>query len=85
EAAKDGISDDFARRAIAHYGKDNAIHMREAMKDPDSFDEFRSLFGTDHNKDLFEMEIVDKEVIIDDMISLWETHREDYQANHVVQ
>jgi hypothetical protein len=59
EAAKDGISDDFARRAIAHYGKDNAIHMREAMKDPDSFDEFRSLFGTDHNKDLFEMEIVD--------------------------
>lgn len=37
------------------------------------------------NGDVVEMEIVDKEVIIDDMISLWETHREDYQANHVVQ
>ena len=51
EAKKEGISDDFARRAIGKYGTDNAIGMREAMKDPDSFDEFRSLFGTDHNKD----------------------------------
>ena len=57
EAKKEGISDDFARRAIGKYGTDNAIGMREAMKDPDSFDEFRSLFGTDHNKDIFEMEI----------------------------
>ena len=37
------------------------------------------------NGDVVEMEIVDKEAITDDMISLWETHREDYQANHVVQ
>ena len=59
EAAKQGISDDFARAAIARYGADNAAGMRAAMKDPDSFDEFRSLFGTDHNKDIFEMEITE--------------------------
>ena len=59
EAKKEGISDDFARRAIGKYGQDNAKHMKEAMKDPNSFDEFRSLFGTDHNKDIYEMEIVD--------------------------
>ncbi len=59
EAKKEGLTDDFARRAIAKYGADNAQGMRSAMKDPDSFDEFRSLFGTDHNKDIFEMEIVE--------------------------
>ena len=59
EAKKAGISDDFARKAIGKYGSDNAKHMREEMKDPDSFDEFRSMFGTDHNKDIYEMEIVD--------------------------
>ncbi|MCR5031524.1 MAG: L-2-amino-thiazoline-4-carboxylic acid hydrolase [Lachnospiraceae bacterium] len=59
EAGKEGIGDDFARRAIARYGADNAKAMRQAMKDPDSFDEFRSLFGSDHNKNIFEMEIVE--------------------------
>ncbi|MCR4587435.1 MAG: L-2-amino-thiazoline-4-carboxylic acid hydrolase [Lachnospiraceae bacterium] len=61
EAASEGISDTFARRAIARYGADNARHMRESMKEPDSFDEFRSLFGKDHNKNIFEMEVVEND------------------------
>lgn len=60
EGKKAGISDDFARRAIATYGADNARGMIAGMKNPDDFDEFASLFGTDHNRDIYEMEVVEK-------------------------
>ncbi|MBR3305164.1 MAG: L-2-amino-thiazoline-4-carboxylic acid hydrolase [Christensenellaceae bacterium] len=58
EAKQEGISDDFARRAIGKYGSDNGKRMRDCMDDPDSFDEFRRIFGTDHNHDVYEMETV---------------------------
>lgn len=60
EARKQGLDDSFARRAIAKYGADNAEEMRKSMKNPDDFAEFASLFGTDHNKDIYEMEVVEK-------------------------
>ncbi len=60
EAKKRGLDDSFARDAIGKYGRDNAIAMRNAMKDPDSFTEFANSFGTDHNKDIYEMEVVEK-------------------------
>lgn len=60
EAKKQGLDDTFARKAIGRYGADNAREMRKTMKDPDDFSEFASLFGTDHNKDIYEMEVVEK-------------------------
>jgi hypothetical protein len=60
EAKKRGIDDSFAREAIATYGADNAKAMKEGMKNPDDFAEFAALFGTDHNKDIYEMEVVEK-------------------------
>ena len=55
EAKKQGLDDSFARKAIGKYGEDNAREMRKTMKNPDDFCEFASLFGTDHNKDIYEM------------------------------
>ena len=60
EAKKQGLDDSFARKAIGKYGEDNAREMRKTMKNPDDFCEFASLFGTDHNKDIYEMEVVEK-------------------------
>ena len=60
EAKKQGLDDSFARKAIARYGADNAQEMRKTMKNPDDFQECASLFGTDHNKDIYEMEVVEK-------------------------
>ena len=60
EGKKAGVCDDFARRAIGTYGADNARGMIAGMKNPDDFDEFASLFGTDHNRDIYEMEVVEK-------------------------
>ena len=67
EGAKLGLSDQFVYDAIAKYGKDNADAMRAAMKDPDDFKEFADTFGTDHNKDIYEMEILEK---TDDVLSI---------------
>lgn len=60
EARREGLSDDFARRAIGRYGYDNAVGMANAMRNADDFREFASLFGTDHNRDIYEMEIAEK-------------------------
>ena len=60
EAAKQGIDDSFARTAIGRYGADNAKAMRASMKDPDDFTEFANEFGTDHNREIYEMEVVEK-------------------------
>ena len=60
EAAKQGIDDSFARTAIGRYGADNAKAMREGMKNPDDFAEFANEFGTDHNREIYEMEVVEK-------------------------
>ena len=60
KAKKEGLGDDFARRAIGKYGYDNAESMARGMKDANDFSEFAGLFGTDHNKDIYEMEIVDR-------------------------
>ena len=67
EGAKYGLSDQFVYDAIAKYGKDNADAMRAGMKEPDSFREFADTFGTDHNKDIYEMEIIEK---TDDKLSI---------------
>ncbi len=67
-AKKRGLDDDFAFEAVAAYGTDNAIEMRNSMADPDSFAEFADAFGTDHNREIYEMERVkqtDDELIID--------------------
>mgnify|MGYP002236605464 CR=1 FL=1 len=34
--------------------------MREGMKNPDDFAEFANEFGTDHNREIYEMEVVEK-------------------------
>ena len=60
EAEKRGIDDAFARDAIGKYGADNAEAFRATMKDADDFSEFADNFGTDHNKEIFEMEILEK-------------------------
>lgn len=60
EAAKQGIDDSFARTAIGRYGADNAKAMRASMKDSDDFTEFANEFGTDHNREIYEMEVVEK-------------------------
>ncbi|MDF2505424.1 L-2-amino-thiazoline-4-carboxylic acid hydrolase [Clostridium sp.] len=61
ETAKNrGLDDTFAREAIVKYGGDNGKDLYNSMNDPSDFKEFASIFGTDHNKDIFEMEIVEK-------------------------
>lgn len=60
EAEKRGLDDTFAREGIAKYGADNAEELRAAMKDPGDFNEFTANFGTDHNKDIYEMEVIEK-------------------------
>lgn len=60
EAAKRGLDDQFAYDAVADYGVDNAKAFRKTMKDPDSFQEFIDEFGTDHNREIYEMETVTK-------------------------
>ncbi len=55
-----GMDDSAVYDAIGKYGRDNADAMRASMQDPDSFKEFTDLFGTDHNKDIYEMEVVEK-------------------------
>ncbi|WP_257478290.1 L-2-amino-thiazoline-4-carboxylic acid hydrolase [Acidipropionibacterium jensenii] len=67
-AKKRGLDDDFAFEAVAAYGTDNGIDMRKSMADPDSFTEFADDFGTDHNREIYEMERVkqtDDELVID--------------------
>ena len=60
EAAKRGLDDQFAYDAVADYGRDNAKEFRHTMKNPDSFKEFVDSFGTDHNREIYEMETVKK-------------------------
>lgn len=60
EAAKRGLDDAFAYDAVADYGADNAREFRKTLKDPDSFREFIDNFGTDHNREIYEMETVTK-------------------------
>ncbi|MCR5217902.1 L-2-amino-thiazoline-4-carboxylic acid hydrolase [Treponema sp.] len=59
-AKSHGLDEGFAREAIGKYGRDNAEGMRSSMKNPDDFKEFASLFGSDHNRDIYEMETVEK-------------------------
>lgn len=68
QAQKHGLDDEFAYDAVYGYGADNAKEFRKTMKKPDSFTEFADSFGTDHNKDIYEMETViktDSELEID--------------------
>lgn len=60
EAAKRGLDDQFAYDAVADYGVDNAKAFRKTMKNPESFQEFIDNFGTDHNRQIYEMETVTK-------------------------
>lgn len=60
EGKKRGIDEQFARDAIAKYGADNGQELYHSMKDPKDFKEFAELFGSDHNKDIYEMETVEK-------------------------
>lgn len=60
EAKKRGLDDTFAREAIAKYGADNGKELYNSMKNPKDFKEFASIFGTDHNKDIYEMEVTEK-------------------------
>ena len=60
EAAKRGLDDEFAYDAVADYGRDNAKEFRKTLKNPDSFQEFIDNFGTDHNREIYEMETVKK-------------------------
>lgn len=60
EAKKRGLDDTFAREAIAKYGADNGKELYDSMKNPSDFKEFASIFGTDHNKDIYEMEVLEK-------------------------
>lgn len=60
EAAKRGLDDEFAYDAVYDYGEDNAKEFRKTMKNPDSFQEFIDTFGTDHNREIYEMETVKK-------------------------
>lgn len=58
EAAKHGLDDQFAYDAVYDYGLENAHEFRKTMKDPKSFKEFTSLFGTGIGKQIYEMERV---------------------------
>lgn len=60
EAAKHGLDDEFAYDAVADYGIENAKEFRKTMKNPDSFKEFANSFGTDHNRQIYEMNTVEK-------------------------
>lgn len=60
EAAKRGLDDEFAYDAVYDYGVDNAKEFRKTLKDPDSFRAFIDNFGTDHNREIYEMETVKK-------------------------
>lgn len=68
EAAKRGLDDTFAYDAVAGYGRDNAKEFRKTLRNPESFREFADGFGTDHNRDIYEMEVVSRtgdELVID--------------------
>lgn len=58
EAKKRGLDDDFAWKAIYHYGEDIGKEMYEEMKDPTDMVEFSKHFGTGHHTDIYEMETV---------------------------
>jgi DNA-binding transcriptional regulator YdaS (Cro superfamily) len=59
-AQQHGLNEDFAREAIRKYGEDNGRSMHAGMQNPDDFSEFAALFGSDHNREIFEMEVVNK-------------------------
>lgn len=55
EAKNQGISDDFARRAIYRYGKDIGEEMLRIITDPSDLAEFRHLFAAMPHRDIYEM------------------------------
>lgn len=55
EAKNQGISDDFARRAIYRYGKDIGEEMLRIITDPSDLAEFRHLFAAIPHRDIYEM------------------------------
>lgn len=58
EAAKRGLDDQFAYDAVWTYGADNGKEYAQSLGDHPTFRQFADGFGTDHNKDIYEMERV---------------------------
>lgn len=58
EAAQQGLDDQYARRAIAHYGADNGRKMAAAMQDADSLVEFARVFTGGLEAQVYEMETI---------------------------
>lgn len=59
EAKELGLDESFARRAIYRYGERFGKALFEKLEDPTDLEEFTKYFGTDHNRDIYEMEWVE--------------------------
>jgi len=59
EAKELGLDESFARRAIYRYGEFFGKAFFEKLNDPTDLEEFTKYFGTDHNRDIYEMETVE--------------------------
>ena len=60
EAAKEGLTDEFARKAMARYGVDRQQNAMKKWDAPGSFSEYAKRFGTGAGKEVYEMEIVER-------------------------
>ena len=58
EAAKQGLDEQYARRAIAHYGADNGHKMAASMQDSGSLIEFAEVFTGGLEARAYEMETI---------------------------
>jgi predicted ArsR family transcriptional regulator len=58
EAAKEGLDDSHARRAIFRYGQAIGDDLRASMKDPADLREFATKFGVGLDRNIYEMETV---------------------------
>jgi predicted ArsR family transcriptional regulator len=56
EAAREGIDESHARRAIFRYGEANGEDLRAAMADPSDLVEFAKHFGVGLDRNIYEME-----------------------------
>lgn len=61
EAAQLGLDEQYARRAIAHYGADNGRRMAASMQDADSLVEFAKVFTDGLEAKVYEMETISAE------------------------
>ena len=60
EAAKEGLSDEFARKAMRLYGRDRQIEAMKKWDEPGKFAEYARRFGTGAGKEVYEMEILER-------------------------